>query len=76
MGHCLRFVVTSRALSSVGDIHVVWATRGYVMGLLGAMLLGLCYKAIGTVRVYVIRSGTGHYGVGHYGVTFLKGWTL
>ena len=23
MGHCLRFVVTSRALSSVGDIHVV-----------------------------------------------------
>ena len=23
MGHCLRFVVTSRALSSVGDIDVV-----------------------------------------------------
>ena len=23
VGHCLRFVVTSRALSSVGDIHVV-----------------------------------------------------
>ena len=23
MGHCLRFVVTSRALCSVGDIHVV-----------------------------------------------------
>ena len=23
MGHCLRFVVTSRALSSVGDIHAV-----------------------------------------------------
>ena len=23
MGHCLRFVVTRRALSSVGDIHVV-----------------------------------------------------
>ena len=23
MGHCLRFVVTSRAVSSVGDIHVV-----------------------------------------------------
>ena len=23
MGHCLRFVVTSRVLSSVGDIHVV-----------------------------------------------------
>ena len=23
MSHCLRFVVTSRALSSVGDIHVV-----------------------------------------------------
>ena len=23
MSHCLRFVVTSRALSSVGNIHVV-----------------------------------------------------
>ena len=23
VGHCLRFVVTSRALSSVGDSHVV-----------------------------------------------------
>ena len=23
VGHCLRFVVTSRALSSVGDNHVV-----------------------------------------------------
>ena len=23
MSHCLRFVVTSRALRSVGDIHVV-----------------------------------------------------
>ena len=23
MGHCLRFVVTSRALSRIGDIHVV-----------------------------------------------------
>ena len=23
MNHCLRFVVTSRALSSVGNIHVV-----------------------------------------------------
>ena len=23
MGHCLRFVVTSRALSCVGDIYVV-----------------------------------------------------
>ena len=23
MGHCLRFVVTSRVLSSVGDIHVL-----------------------------------------------------
>ena len=23
MSHCLRFVATSRALSSVGDIHVV-----------------------------------------------------
>ena len=23
MSHCLRFVVTSRALSSVGDIHIV-----------------------------------------------------
>ena len=29
VGHCLRFVVTSRALSNVGDIHVVQMLNAY-----------------------------------------------